>query len=120
MCISRTVPNLVVFNSHQGANFHKISGYRCDRLLVVPNWIDCEEFKPCEQNRKKLSEKLKIEYKKIIGIVARLDRVKNHMGFLEFAQQMCQFNEKYLFLMIGEGILRSIEIKRTIAERGLN
>lgn len=118
--ISRVVPHLVIYNSNKGASFHKIAGYRAGKSLVVPNWIDCEEFKPCTETKSFLLGKLKItESKKIIGIVARLDHLKNLLGFIEFAHLLSQTNDDYLFVMIGEGIVDNHDINQMIKKKKL-
>ena len=64
--------------------------------------------------------KLKItESKKIVGIVARLDHLKNHLGFIEFAQFLSQINDDYLFVMVGEGIVGNNDIIQMIKKESL-
>ena len=119
MCalVSGKVPDLVVYNSQKGLNFHQALGYSSCKSEVIYNWIDCDEFKPRTFSKRMLLKKLNVKgNKKLIGHVARLDPLKNHLGFIEFAYQLSSLSDDYVFIMIGEGVSSSDSIIKSIIE----
>ena len=78
-------------------------GFRRDRIFVTYNGIDCESQESFV-TRKEFLARYGIEDKgqPIVGIAARLDKVKDHETFVEAAKLVLQ-EEDALFLLAGEG-----------------
>ena len=76
---------------------HDISVPNNAKKIVVPTGIDLDRFK--FRNKQEIKDKLKINYKNIIGTVARLSKEKNISYLIELAQQMRNFD----FIIIGDG-----------------
>ena len=83
--------DLIIINSTLGLERHVARGFPRQKMLVIPNGFDTEVFKP---DRKK-GEKLRGEWgvplqAKLVGIVGRLDPMKDHQNFLRAAAQVCR------------------------------
>lgn len=79
-------------------------GFKEDRIHVLYNGIDTEE----EVNyipKTTFLEKYKINFngELLVGIAARLDKVKNHETFIKACKKTLDVNPDILFLIAGEG-----------------
>ena len=103
--LSNIVPDVIIYNSHRGLNYHKDLGYTSNNSHVIYNGVDTDRFTPQVRSRINLRRELNIaDDRKIIGIVARYDYLKNHAGFIEMAEFMNDCDDGCDFLMIGENI----------------
>ncbi|HZH93030.1 MAG TPA: polysaccharide pyruvyl transferase CsaB [Tissierellaceae bacterium] len=78
-------------------------GFRRDRIFVTYNGIDCdseESFVPREEFLARYG--IEDRGQTFIGIAARLDKVKDHVTFIEAAKLVLQ-EEDATFLIAGEG-----------------
>jgi glycosyltransferase involved in cell wall biosynthesis len=76
-------PDLVTANSVAGLKYHMRLGYRPRRAEVVPNGVDVERFKPDAAARAAVRAELGIQGEAVVvALVARLDPMKDHSGFL--------------------------------------
>jgi glycosyltransferase involved in cell wall biosynthesis len=93
-------PDVVVANSHAGAEVHRVRGYRPRRLEIIPNGIDTARFRPDPQQRAEVRAELGLDPSARVAIhVARVDPMKDHTSFLEAvrrAPDVCA-------LLVGEG-----------------
>ena len=84
------------------------------RISVIINGVDGFE-KYNEAKRKREREKLGVSDKFVVGICARLERCKDHVTFLRAARVLARKNEKYRFLIIGDGSERKNLVELTEA-----
>jgi glycosyltransferase involved in cell wall biosynthesis len=75
-------PDVVVANSEAGANFHAAHGYRARRMIVIPNGIDTDKFRPDPTARSAVRAELGLGDKVVAVHVARVDPMKDHATFL--------------------------------------
>lgn len=76
-------PDFVIANSQAGADAHTKAGYAPRRLVVIPNGIDCERFRPDAAARAAVRHELGIAPERPVIIhVARVDPMKDHQGFM--------------------------------------
>jgi len=97
--------DLIICNSEAGRAYHLARGFRSDRAIVIPNGIDLTRFKPDESARKQLRAEWGIDGNRpLVGIVARLDVMKDHSNFLRAAALVLQARPDTRFVCVGGGI----------------
>ena len=84
-----------------------------DEYLVINNAIDIEKFSYSEKIRENLRKKLKIEEKKVLLHVGRMDKVKNPLFLIEILKKLVSKDENYILFYIGKGNLEE-EIKEKV------
>nr|WP_277878921.1 MULTISPECIES: glycosyltransferase [unclassified Coleofasciculus] len=73
-------------------------------MLVIPNGIDTEHFKPSLETRAKVRTEWEISEDTIlIGLVGRLDPMKDHPTFLRAAALLCKQRQDVRFVCVGTG-----------------
>lgn len=94
------VPELVICNSVASRN--EILEARSHGVVVIENGIDVERFRPDQQLRDSLRNQLGIDSAAtLIGIVARLDPMKDHETFLKAAVLLKAAIASARFLVVG-------------------
>jgi len=101
--LSRFV-DLTIFNSEAGLSNHSAMGMRSRRMCVVPNGFDVERFHvdPALGAAQRLLWGIP-EGVPVIGIVGRLDPVKDHPTFLLAARQLSRRWPSARFVCVGAG-----------------
>lgn len=95
--------DLIICNSITGRDFHGACGYPDERMVVVPNGIDSERFKPDQEAREQLRREWAIgEQEYLVGLVARVDPDKDHATFLRAAAQVRKETEGVRFICVGD------------------
>ena len=79
-------------------------GFKKDEIFVAYNGIDLD-VPPEFEGKDKFLKAYNIDYedKMIVGIVARLDLVKDHETFIKAAKIVLKKNKNILFLIAGDG-----------------
>src|SRR5262249_21696073 len=78
--------DLIIANSEAGRTYHVTEGYPGARTVVIPNGIDTVRFRPDPAAREATRQRWGIEpATPLIGIVGRLDPMKDHSTFLRGA-----------------------------------
>lgn len=96
--------SLMIANSHAGMSYHREVGFPASRMLVIPNGIDTDKFVRSESVGKSLRDSWGIERTTLlIGIVGRLDPMKDHYSFLTAAAALHKINSNVRFVCIGDG-----------------
>ncbi len=97
-------PACVMVNSEAGKRFHEVLGYRPKRWEIVPNGFDVEAFRPNPMARADWRRRLGFDAaQRVIGMVARVDGMKDHGTFLEAAQKVAAQRHDARFVLIGAG-----------------
>lgn len=116
MCsfFSRWIPEKIVCCSEATKRVHYEYGYDFNKLVVIPNGFDLEDFKPNSNYRKKIREQLGINENQILlGKIARFHPQKDHENLIKaFSILLSQNNDVYL-LLCGDGMEWS---NRTLVE----
>jgi glycosyltransferase involved in cell wall biosynthesis len=95
---------LIVVNSHAGKRHHATQGYDSKRMVVIPNGFDTRQFCPDEHARQSMRHEWGIaENDRLIGLVARLDPIKDYPTFLRAAAQLAQERQDVHFVSVGGG-----------------
>lgn len=96
--------DLIIFNSEAGRLNHLRMGMRSPRMHVIPNGFDVSRFRPDPA----LGAAQRVQWGvpaevPLIGIVGRLDPVKDHATFLRAAARLAQEWPEARFICIGGG-----------------
>jgi glycosyltransferase involved in cell wall biosynthesis len=96
--------DLIVANSAAGRDYHVAHGYPPDRCVVVPNGIDTTRFRPDGSLRARQRDLWGVaENERLIGLVGRLDPMKDHPTFLQAASLIAKTFPSARFLCVGDG-----------------
>lgn len=117
--VSPWLPDCVLYNSQKGKAYHEKLGYREHRYLIIPNGIDLGKFSPDEEARHEVRRELGIPSNTpLIGLIARLDPLKNHEGFIEAASSLHRQMPEVHFLMAGQDVEWSNPALKNLIEVG--
>ncbi|MGA2080403.1 MAG: glycosyltransferase [Holophaga sp.] len=96
--------DLAIFNSQAGRASHLALGLRARHSLVIPNGFDTARFHPdpAAGARRREAWGLAPEVP-LVGIVGRLDPVKDHPTFLRAAARLAQDRPDLRFVCVGAG-----------------
>jgi glycosyltransferase involved in cell wall biosynthesis len=96
------VPAVVVVNSEAGKRYHAMLGYRPKSWAVIANGFDPERFRPNAAARHALRTSIGIaENDPLIGMVARVDPMKDHAAFIAAAELIAETCANAHFLLVG-------------------
>jgi glycosyltransferase involved in cell wall biosynthesis len=100
--LARTVIN----NSSVSMRLHiKRLRYSQSNVAIIPNGFDTEQFKPSPMARRLLMSRVGLtSEKKLIGHIARLHPMKDHMTLLRAAALLLRDRRDVHFVLIGEGV----------------
>ena len=102
--------DLIIVNSNSGYDYHVANGYPSDRMVVIPNGIDTNLFSPDLSARQCQRVLWGIdEGATLVGIVGRLDPMKDHRTFLQAASKVLSKRKDVLFICVGDGNIRYLE-----------
>jgi glycosyltransferase involved in cell wall biosynthesis len=94
----------VIVNSQAGRQNAIERGIREDKLFLITNGIDVDAFRFEGEARRRLRDRWKFEAEEIIlGVVARLDPMKDHATFLRAFSQAMRDVPKLRAIFVGEG-----------------
>ncbi|MCG2577109.1 glycosyltransferase [Dechloromonas sp. XY25] len=119
--LSNWLPKKIVTCSEQARSAHIAIGYRADKFAVVPNGFDLSQFCPDASARASVRSELGLLSRhKIVGLVARYDPIKNHLGFLEAVEHILQCEPDVHFVLVGQNVDWSNSVLTdAIEKRGL-
>ncbi len=101
--VSPFIP-LMIANSQAGLAGRMKMGYRCAGGLVINNGFDTDGFKPDPGARERLRREWCIPVNEaLIGVIARLDRLKGHVTFLEACSRLLKERKDVRFVFMGDG-----------------
>lgn len=99
------LPSAVVCCSESTRELHARLGYRPDRLVVIPNGIDPETFRPDPAARASVRAELGLEPNApLVGLVARFDPQKDHRTFVRAAALAGAADARVRFLLCGDRV----------------
>jgi glycosyltransferase involved in cell wall biosynthesis len=98
------LPDVIVFNSFAGRDYHVSAGFKGARMVVIQNGIDTTQFAPDLKAGFRLRASWRMpEGSLLIGIVGRLDPIKDHPTFLRAAAILAGSRPDVTFVCIGGG-----------------
>lgn len=98
-------PDLIVSNSKAGRRHAVAQGFPANhRFIVIPNGIDVERFRPYPVLRDAVRAEWGVSPEEtLVGIVGRLDPMKDHPTFLEAAAILAGQKQGMRFVSVGAG-----------------
>lgn len=98
-------PELIIANSTAGRRYAVSRGFPDDgRLIVIPNGIDVERFRLDEALRRTVRAEWGIgPGETLVGIVGRLDPMKDYPNFLAAAAKLAHREPDMRFVSVGGG-----------------
>jgi glycosyltransferase involved in cell wall biosynthesis len=101
--LSRYV-KVIIFNSRSSRDYHESLGYRLNHAVVISNGIDTDVYKSDLNSRITIRNKLAIpEGGVVIGMLARVDPMKDYETYLTAARALCPHNTNLYFVAAGAG-----------------
>lgn len=96
--------DVIVANSHAGAAWAAKRGFPSERVRVVENGIDTERFRPDAPGRERVRREWGVrDDERLIGLVARLDVMKDHRNFLRACARLAARRGDVRFVCVGGG-----------------
>lgn len=112
--ISRLIPKLepalvrladvVVANSQAGKAWATRRGFQANKIVVIENGIDTNRFQFDAAGRERVRAEWQVgDDEMVIGLVARLDVMKDHRNFLQACAMLAEQREGLRFVCVGGG-----------------
>jgi glycosyltransferase involved in cell wall biosynthesis len=102
--LSRWLPDRIVAVSRTSRDHHVRTGYEARKFIVLPNGFDLQQYRPDSATRREARAELGVDEDQIlIGLVARIDPVKDHLGFVRAAALLAKRHPGVRFLFCGDG-----------------
>lgn len=99
------VPYAIIYNSARSRQQHEALGYRADRSMVIANGFDTGSFSPDQSVRRATRTALGVQQDELlIGQIARLDPMKDHLNFIRAAYRVSQRVDRAKFILAGKGV----------------
>jgi glycosyltransferase involved in cell wall biosynthesis len=96
--------DLVIINSEAGYRHAVTVGYARQKLRVIPNGIDVQIFHPDGPAGQEVRREWGLASSHtIIGLIGRVDPMKDHRTFLEAAAQLSSRRQDVRFVCVGGG-----------------
>lgn len=111
----------IIANSYAGKCYAVSNGFPAGKVVVIPNGINTEYFRFDPKGRQRVRSEWGVgEDEILVGLVARLDPMKDHPTFLEAASRISRERHDVRFVCVGDGSPDHVErIKRRVVALGL-
>jgi glycosyltransferase involved in cell wall biosynthesis len=119
--LSSFVPHKIVCCAKSAARVHEELGYESEKLVVVYNGYDLEEFRPSPDSGRAVRRELNVPVDgKLIGMVGRFHPQKDHETLLKTLSMVRSLGHDVYCLLVGPGLDRSnTQLMGWIRELGL-
>lgn len=113
--------DLIVSNSKAGAMDSAARGFPVDRLVVISNGIDSRRFRPDTDGSRRLRAEWRIgEGIVLVGLIARLDHMKDHDNFVRAASLIGKRCADVAFVCVGDdGPVSRSNLQQLASELGV-
>jgi glycosyltransferase involved in cell wall biosynthesis len=96
--------DLIISNSHAGRDYHLAQGFPAQNTIVIHSGVDTEFFKRNRSAGTSVRKEWGIDPDAIlIGLVARLDVMKDHAAFIKAAALVARHHQDVRFVAVGSG-----------------
>lgn len=103
--LSRWVPRAILTCSERSRSVHVAAGYCAHKMVLITNGFDLTRFVPDAAARSSMRAELGLEPDTpLVGVVARDDPQKNHLGFVQAAAAVRAAMPQCHFVLAGQGI----------------
>jgi glycosyltransferase involved in cell wall biosynthesis len=112
------LPDRIIVNSDAGRAYLLKKGFPADKLVVVQNGIDTNCFRPDPEARRRVRTEWGVSEREIlVGMVGRLDPVKDHTTFLRAAALVRIERPDVRFVCVGGGTKSNERKLRRLGEQ---
>ena len=120
--LSSWLPRTILSCSKRACAVHAALGYDRNKFHVIPNGFDLGLFRPDEAARVEVRAELKLSVDtQLVGLMARYDPQKNHLGFVHAAAVIHQRMPDVHFLLAGTGVDEgNADLLNAITRQGLS
>lgn len=103
--LSTMIPKKIVCCSEESRRVHVGLGYDENKMLVIPNGFDLDNFGPSKEARNSLRDELNLQQNTLlIGMAARFNPQKDHFNLVQAARQLKDQGVEAFFLLCGQDI----------------
>ena len=103
--LSWMVPTKVICVAEEACRVHAQVGYAKEKMVVIPNGYDLDEFKFSEEGRTRVRRELGFTQNDLlVGSIGRFSPAKDHENFVRAASVAARMDQRLKFLMIGRGV----------------
>jgi glycosyltransferase involved in cell wall biosynthesis len=119
--LSRKIPSQIVCCSNHAAKTYARRGFASAKMLVIPNGIDTQIFRPDPDARISVRRELALAPDTpLIGLIARYDPLKDHANFLRAAPILASRRPEAHFVLCGANVdATNAALTKQIHELGL-
>jgi glycosyltransferase involved in cell wall biosynthesis len=119
--LSGWMPDRIICCSQSSLQIHLSFGYEEEKLSVIPNGFNIDEFAPNPEAGRAIRAELGVpDDACIIGQVARFDPQKDFLNFIAAARQLLEHRPEAHFVLCGNGIDRdNTTLMQWIADAGI-
>ncbi|TPG20633.1 glycosyltransferase family 4 protein [Variovorax guangxiensis] len=116
--LSGRLPARILSCSQRAKEVHAAIGYIEERIHVIPNGFDLSHFAPDAAAHCSLLAELSLTPDTLlVGVVARFDPQKNHLGFVQAAAQLMALVPQVHFVLAGTEVNGdNVSLQAAIAE----
>jgi len=101
----------IIANSHAGKRHAVENGFPEDKIVVIHNGIDTKYFRFDLEGRRQVRSAWGLaEDEILVGLVARLDPMKDHPTFLKAASRIARERLDVRFVCVGDGLAAYAEV----------
>ena len=94
----------IIVNSKAGLTHAVASGFPRDKMTVVVNGVDTGRFRPDPEGRDLVRSEWKVSpHEPLVGLVGRIDPMKDHRTFLAAAALLKERTPNIRFVCVGDG-----------------
>ncbi len=98
------IPDLIIVNSGAGLDSARRRGFPPERMRIIQNGIDTERFFISPEEGKGVRGEWGVgKGQRLVGMVGRLDPIKDHRTFLSAASIVSDRFDDVRFVLIGDG-----------------
>ncbi|MDM1545270.1 glycosyltransferase [Ignatzschineria indica] len=103
--LSYFIPKRIVCCAHKAVEIHAELGYKKEKMVVIGNGYQLEQFAPNAIASKEIRQELELaEQKAVLGMVGRFNAQKDHMGLLTALHIVKAKIKDFQFLLIGRDL----------------
>lgn len=103
--LSGWVPRVIVSCSQRAQQAHVHVGYAAEKIQLIPNGFDLGRYAPDDAARASVRAELGLPFDApIVGVVARYDVQKNHLGFVQAAALVVRQCPQVHFVLAGMNV----------------
>ncbi|MCP6726786.1 MAG: glycosyltransferase [Patescibacteria group bacterium] len=118
--LSHWIPEKIICCAEAAKRAHALLGYDREKMVVIPNGFDLQNFHPDDAARRSVRSELGLsDDTMLIGLIARFEPMKDHRIFVRAAGLLIEFPELH-FLLSGRDInWENKELVEWIMEAGI-